>query len=378
LPPAPRRAAAFAAALGIGAAGGAAFALAGLPLPWMLGAMTAVTAAVLSGMPLSAPAAARPPLVAVIGVMLGAGFHPGLAAGLAGWLPTLAGLLALAAVSGAACWAWLHRIAGLDRTTAYFAGMPGGLVEMIEAGRARGGDEVTITLVHSARIFLVVFTIPFLLEFTEGVRIGARPAGAPPIAAVPPADLGLLVLCALGGAVAGRRLRLPAADLTGPMLVSAVLHGAGLTAFLPAAEILIAAQVGLGAILGCRFRSARPARVARALAVAAGMTAVLLALTFGFALAVARATGLPAATLILAYTPGGLTEMSLVALALGADVAFIAAHHLVRVVLVMVAAPLLFRPDRGGGGRPPRGASGGRGAKTLGSAHPPPGKARAQ
>ncbi|HEX2509089.1 MAG TPA: AbrB family transcriptional regulator [Microvirga sp.] len=42
--------------------------------------------------------------------------------------------------------------------------------------------------------------------------------------------------------------------------------------------------------------------------------------------------------LLLAYSPGGLAEMSLVALSLGIEVAFVAAHHIIRVVFVMAAA----------------------------------------
>ena len=47
--------------------------------------------------------------------------------------------------------------------------------------------------------------------------------------------------------------------------------------------------------------------------------------------------------LVLAYSPGGLAEMSLVALAMNADIAYVASHHLVRISFVMMLAPLLFK-----------------------------------
>jgi len=46
---------------------------------------------------------------------------------------------------------------------------------------------------------------------------------------------------------------------------------------------------------------------------------------------------------VLAYSPGGLAEMSLVALAMNADIAYVASHHLVRISVVMALAPILFR-----------------------------------
>ncbi|MEL6736760.1 MAG: AbrB family transcriptional regulator, partial [Pseudomonadota bacterium] len=55
-------------------------------------------------------------------------------------------------------------------------------------------------------------------------------------------------------------------------------------------------------------------------------------------------TGHSTAQLLLAYAPGGLNEMSLVSLAIQADVAFVATHHLFRIVaLLTLAGTLLAR-----------------------------------
>ena len=46
---------------------------------------------------------------------------------------------------------------------------------------------------------------------------------------------------------------------------------------------------------------------------------------------------------LLAFAPGGLAEMSLIALALGIDAAYVSSHHVVRIFMIIVAAPLVFR-----------------------------------
>jgi uncharacterized membrane protein AbrB (regulator of aidB expression) len=46
--------------------------------------------------------------------------------------------------------------------------------------------------------------------------------------------------------------------------------------------------------------------------------------------------------LLLAYSPGWLAEMSLAALSLGIEVAFVAVHYIVRVFIVMVSAAPVF------------------------------------
>ncbi|HSK41850.1 MAG TPA: AbrB family transcriptional regulator, partial [Arenibaculum sp.] len=53
--------------------------------------------------------------------------------------------------------------------------------------------------------------------------------------------------------------------------------------------------------------------------------------------------GLGLSGLILAYAPGGLAEMSLIALSLDLDTAFVSTHHMVRIILIVVLAPAAFR-----------------------------------
>jgi membrane AbrB-like protein len=76
---------------------------------------------------------------------------------------------------------------------------------------------------------------------------------------------------------------------------------------------------------------------------ALGATAIMLVLSSGAAGLLAAWGGPPFAVLLLAFVPGGIAEMCLVALALGQDVAFVSTHHVVRVVLVIMLAPPIFR-----------------------------------
>ncbi|MBT9289708.1 AbrB family transcriptional regulator [Prosthecodimorpha staleyi] len=337
----------FLVALGIGWCGGYAFAWLRLPLPWMLGPMSVLTVASLLRLPVAAPAVIRPPMTAVIGIMLGASFKPDMLDHIGTWFATMLGLALFVTASAFACILYLHKVAGFDRETAYFSGMPGGLVEMIELGEQRGADHNTIALAHSARILMIVFTLPFLVQWLEGVSLGNRSQLGAGLAAAPWSGLELMILCGFAGAWAGRRLGLPGPYLLGPMLASAAIHVAGITDFTPPREIVNTAQMVLGTVLGCRFAGTPPTAILRVLRIALGSTAILLAVTIAFAWGLGRLTGHGMVPIMLAYSPGGLAEMSLVALALHTDVAFVAAHHIVRIVLVMVSAgPILRLLDR--------------------------------
>jgi uncharacterized membrane protein AbrB (regulator of aidB expression) len=64
----------------------------------------------------------------------------------------------------------------------------------------------------------------------------------------------------------------------------------------------------------------------------------MLLITLAFGAALHPLTGYSLTLLLLAFIPGGLTEMSLIALALGVDPAFVVTHHGVRVFLVVLIA----------------------------------------
>jgi hypothetical protein len=327
------------AGLALGVAGGALFQTLSLPLPWMLGALCATMAASVAGLPVAGPARARPAVVAVIGVLLGSSFTPDLVAEVGRMLATLA-ILSAYLVAVAAIVVPFYRFVGRqDWTTAYFAGMPGGLAEMIELGEARGGHVAFIVLAHSLRIVLTIALIAFLFRVVLGHPVGAMAtpgAAAPALGAL---DAALLAACAVAGALLGPMLRLPAPTFLGPLILSAAVHLAGLTESAPPLLLVLAAQVALGTILGCRFQGIAPGTLGRAALLSLGATLITLALAFLGALAMAGLAGISLEQGILALAPGGLTEMGLIALAIQADAAFVAIHHVARILIVLVIAP---------------------------------------
>ena len=336
--------------LAIGTAGGAVFAWLNLPLAWMLGAMVATTVASLGGARLHVPGPMRSIMVAIIGVLRGASFTPEVLEKAREWPLTIACLLLHLGLLVGILFFYFHRIVGLDAPTAYFSATPGGLSEMVITGAAMGADDRTIALVHAARVLLVVLVIPFWYRFMTGVTTTPSSMG-PSIGAIGLTDVSVLAACAVAGVVAGRLLRLPAYRLSGPLLASAVVHATGLSASAPPWEVVAVAQVVVGSAIGARFSSVPVRRVLGVMAAAVVSTVVMLAATIVFALVLAPATGIDWRSIVLAYAPGGLAEMSLIALSLGIETAFVATHHVIRIGLIVVGAPLVFARFRSPGGR---------------------------
>jgi membrane AbrB-like protein len=331
-------------ALALGAAGGAVFWRLGLPLPWMMGAMCFATMAAVAGLPMRLPLNLRSVMVAILGVMLGSAFTPALLDQVGLWTVSLLALVPYLLIASLLCDLYFRRIGRYDPTTAFFAAVPGGLSEMIILGDQRGGDPRTISLAHATRILLVVFTIPFWFRLMYGPGDGSGSAfiTQPYLPEVPLAELGILAATALVGGLIGRRLPIPAGVLIVPMVLSAALHLATVSTVPPPVEIIAAAQIVLGTAIGCRFAGTAARTLGRAAVLALGALVILLLVAVAFSLGLSALTGLDAEALLLAYAPGGLAEMSLIALAQDIDPAFVSAHHITRIGLVVTLAPALF------------------------------------
>jgi membrane AbrB-like protein len=328
----------------VGGLGGYGFHLLSMPLAWMLGAMGAVTLAALLGLKPRIPQPLRLGMLGVLGVMLGSSFGPGLVQGLLGWWPSLIGLLVLTVVTPFAA-SRLFVAQGHNPVTSYFAAAPGGINEMVGIGSSLGGDDRTIALVHALRILVVVFSVP--LWFRLSGASYPTTSGANFVswlqAVEAPWQALILVGCALLGMPLGRLIRLPAPQLTGPMLLSAAVHLGGVTVLRPPSDLVAIAQVVVGSALGARFVGVDPRALTKTALTALGSSLIMIALAMAAAATVGAATGLPFVLLLLSFVPGGVAEMSLVSMALGMDIAFVATHHMVRITLVIALAPMAFR-----------------------------------
>ncbi|HWK14531.1 MAG TPA: AbrB family transcriptional regulator [Rhizobiaceae bacterium] len=333
----------YVATLALGALGGWIFYHFHIPLAWMLGAMTLCIVGALMRAPLAQPSWLTGPMISVVGVILGATFTPEMFHDAGRYAVTMGGLVLYVILTGLISVFYLRRFAGYDLPTSYFSGMPGGFAEMIIAGEQFGGDGRRIALSHSSRVFIVVFALPAIIALLGYNASGstARPSLSF-LSDTPLSSWIWLAACIVGGSFAGRLLRLPAPMMVGPLLVSALVHGTGLTDFTAPPMLVIVAQVVLGTGVGSRFVGVSPMEILRALGHSLACNGVIVALTLLCAFGIGHITGMGVMPLLLAYSPGGLTEMSLMGLALNVEVAFVATHHIVRVLLVMSSAALVF------------------------------------
>ena len=331
-------------ALAIGAAGGWIGWQVGLPLPWMLGSMVAVTVASLSHAPVRPPVTLRKVVMPVIGVLLGAYVTPDIFGHLGDFAVLLLILPPFLIASAAVSYQVYRRLGRFDRVTAFFSAMPGGLNDMLIIGGEMGGEEKRIALAHATRILIVIGFVALVFGLAMGVSSAGGTASSW-VAMADPSLMDWLILgaCAVIGQPMAERLRLPAPMILGPMILSAAAHLTEIVQIAPPGLLVVIAQVVIGTVVGARFLGSTLREVGRDLALGALAAVLMLGVAFGFAWGVAQLSGLPLSATFLAYSPGGLTEMGLLALAMGQDVAMVSVTHIVRILLVIFTARRAFR-----------------------------------
>lgn len=329
----------IALSLGIGAVGGAVFSVLAVPLAWMLGPMVVNIVASVRGVPVLVPHGFRVATLCIIGVFLGGSFSPDLIARFGEWVQSLMLMVVFIPLITVIAGSYYRRQAGFDRPTAMFSGAPGTLTAMVIIGGESGADERMIALTQGLRVVIVVFLMPLVVVAVTAAGpadTSVLPEGGPFLWT----DLAYLSVAALVGFGLARVLKLPASAMTGAMLTSAALYLGDVVHWRPPDAALWVCLWILGSAIGSRFSTVTPKTFFRVSRHAVAATAIIMTVSAAFAWFVSQLTGVAYLTALLSFTPGGVAEMCLIAIAFDIDPAFVAVHHLVRIVILISAAPL--------------------------------------
>lgn len=309
-----------------------------LPLPWMVGPVVVTAVLSVAGLPVTASVWARNLGMIAVGSALGLYFTPEALHKVADnivWI--LVAVLATVLISCLAS-LLLARMARLDRATAFLCSVPGGVAEMCMLAQRYGAAPAPIAVSQLLRVVSLVALLPAALLI----------AGVDPAPPVMPAGLsgipGLLaLLCVSTAATVGcARAGMVNAWLLVPLGVGMAASLSGLHTTLPPSPLISAAQVLIGTQLGTAFRRQDVLAVRRAIA---PIVMNVMTITAGCAVVaylLAHASGNGMATLVLATSPGGVTEMSLTAKSMGLDVPLVVGFHVLRVFIILLATPWIF------------------------------------
>jgi membrane AbrB-like protein len=331
----------LALAMPIAAVGGALAHAIHMPLAWVLGSMLAVAAAsLLSGRTLAQPSNLRRMAQGCIGLAIGLAFTPQIwrvLGGLAPWV-VLGALSALTLTVLAA--PVIQRLARVDGATAIYCVALGASSEMVLQARQAGADGASVACAHAVRIILVTGCLTLLI-WSIGPAAQAVPL-APQATTLPMAILLTLLPAAAIAALVLQKWKVPNPWLLGPLFTGGLASAASFGGRLPDG-LLVMSQVLIGWALGQAITRQFFARAPRVIASSALVTLAILTVCLGLAWLVSLSADMPLATAFLAFAPGGMAEMAVMAKAFGLAAPMVTAFHIARIVCTILITRSMAR-----------------------------------
>lgn len=313
-----------------------------IPSPTIVGAMLAVGAATALGAEFPRADSMKFILQILVGMTIGIRVDRNTLVQMkSGLLPSVA-VVVWVLLTSFGVGAVLNHMTLLDRATSLVSATPGGLTEMSLTAITYGAHAPSVALLHLTRLLTVQAVVSLVATFYS-----RKSNGVIPELGTGTFSSGLLLkytaIALVGGAVF-EAIGVPAGPLIGAILaVGAFKVWTGCTGVLPP-SVIIAGQVGVGAVVGLRCTADTLLGMTRLL----WPTIALLLLTVGGGLLLGaclwRVTSWDLATCILATAPGGIVQMTALAGSLGCDMVIVTTVHFVRLLTICgIVIPIIGR-----------------------------------
>lgn len=255
--------------------------------------------------------------------------------------PTLALVPLFVVLIGTVGYPFFRKIMGYDHATAFYSAMPGGLQDMLIFGEEAGGNVRTMSLIHATRVLAIVTVAPVLLTYVYDLDLTRAPGAS--ASSYPVWEIALMIAAGVVGWKGGERIGLFGASILGPLIVTSALSLAGAIHSRPPAEMIWIAQFFIGISVGAKYTGITGRELRHDVLAGLAYATILALLSFLIIELALQLSDAGTLDVWLAFLPGGQAEMAVVALVAGADVAFVVAHHLLRIFVVIMAAPIVAR-----------------------------------
>jgi membrane AbrB-like protein len=150
-----------------------------------------------------------------------------------------------------------------------------------------------------------------------------------------------LIIACIGGFI-GLKIRLPAGALVGSMLFVAIYNILSGSGAIPA-NLKAVAQIIVGGLIGLYFTKQFVLDLKNLIVPVLILTAGMMASCVILGFLISKLTGLDLLTALFSSAPGGLTDVTLISEAYGADISKVAVLHLARMITVITILPLIIK-----------------------------------
>ncbi len=330
--------------------GGFLFSVLGIPIPWLLGPMTAVLlGSRFGGIPVYWPIQIRDAGLIILGYSIGLSFTKEAMTQIFGQLPLML-LLTVVLVSFCAGIAYfVSKLSGVDYPTILTGSIPGGLSQIITfAQEVKGIDLTTVSFLQVTRVILIIFSVPFLIysplfahspsALISTIENNSIQTSAPLF----PSIIFFAVVCVIS-AFLGKKLKFPTPYMLGPILATAVMTVTGLHGPELPNSVLDFSQFMIGGYIGLLLKPDKLQNKAKIIILAIISGLVMILGSLGLSMLLVHFYEISPTTSFLSLTPGGADQMAILAHEVKADLSMVAGFQLFRLLFIFFAVPPFLR-----------------------------------
>ena len=331
----------------IGLVGAVMFHGIGFSVPMLTGPAVLVSCAALLGLRMQLLGPLKPLCFTLLGIVIGCTVTPDVLRAALAW-PFSFSILAVCVVCTTLLCRWgLYRLFGFDWATASLCALPGHLSFVLAYSEDVAANTSVVAVVQSIRVLFLSLGVPAILAIFFA---------APDFAAAPLPTLNLketltLAMLALAVGSVFQHMRLPAGFLLGGLVISSLGQLSSLVDGRladPLEAAALSALSALSALIGSRFNGIQPSMLKSVFFAGLFLTCLSIVMAALGSLCVVALLDLDLAILLISFAPGGVEAMAAIAAEMGLNPAFVAGHHVWRLIILtlLISALGLVKPQR--------------------------------
>jgi membrane AbrB-like protein len=236
---------------------------------------------------------------------------------------------------------YLQKFSGYGEKASIFSSAPGALGPLMILAENEKTDLSQVATSHLIRLIIIITVIPFIIVNNTGSEtllfnkfdyMGQNHL-----------NLILLIIVSLFFIFVFDKIKIPAALMSGTLFASGLLQMTDVASYkLPDASIDFCLLI-LGASVGCRFAEKTVKEIANNSLHSIVATTILVLLGLVAAYVATFFVDTNILTLILSFSPGGIYEVAVIAIAFDLDPDFVAFHHIIRLLFILFTVPIILK-----------------------------------
>jgi len=312
-----------------------------IPLAWMLGPMLAVSVAALSGIKIKMPKLALSSILIVLGLHIGNYIDQNLINQMTEWVWTSIIMFIYILISILIVSKYLQKFSGYNVKTSIFSAAPGALGPLMILAEHEKSDLSQVATSHLIRLIIIITVIPFfVVNYSTNEALVIEKFNY-----LDQNHFHLLIL--LIGSISlifvFDKIGVPAALLSGTLVASGILQISEVASYKLPDESINFCLLILGASVGCRFADKSLKEVASNSLHSLVATVILVTLGLLAAIVAIYFVDTNFLTLLLSFSPGGIYEVAVIAIAFDLDPNFVAFHHIIRLLMILFTIPIILK-----------------------------------